>query len=1170
MDKMKKWQKMALYKALWGMIMVLGIVMLTSIPAVSALEFDNVKSFDSTGKYGTITIENIFGLGSKLAEYTLLKNTDNCLEDCYAEGKTILYDDGILFSDIEFEDNLGRTKLLENKIFIEVSKTTEVDVNDYVNECDIKAIEGCSQVLKGTHKENVINNYWVEYDGKSLKAGDYKWRIEGKKGKGENIDWVVTSLGEKLTEWAWWSGSYTSCKNIDFTVATTRSNETVPINFTVGTDWAYFWTLFSGDSTQNYSIYYNSINDFRVIDESCQQGGNEKTYELIDNNTPIDNGGVLFEFVDFGWGEENTKPLKADWTTRTNVNYSSNQHIRGALGLSLLQFGVTEATMIYTRPFDDNGVASWFFQDEGTADGYYFGGWSNATIFLALQTGVHTATSAGNYVYRDEIGYGDTGITRSTAFHSAKAIANSSGGTLLIDGAVARYNPTFTNASSFVWWGSKFQHIDSIIVTTGQDINQYVSLATYTLGAEQTGNTLLATLVSPDDNENFITNLVTFQCNGTDETEILNITLIINDVDNETKSATGETNLTLITTKSIVDGDHNWTCRSSDVSETANAVKRDFSIDTIYPSVSATNLTDILTITLPVNSSWILNASDLHLESCWYNSTEHSTRLVTCNSTIPTTQWTTTGAKSITYCANDTFNYVNCSTSAITITYFNVSSTESKDPAGEGDEITYTLKINASAISSTYSQTNASFTLNAIDYQPTAKSTTNADMIIFTKVLVIPNATGDDDGEVIDWHWNYTIRNSVASLLAGSEVSNTTVYAVNISDSCSGGEYVILNLNLKDEETNELAEMESPNVTNIEIDLTLSSWSDATVEWEYSNTFATNNQSLCVPEGLLNFSSYRIDWVIGYDSNSRVREFHYLDNGTLDKTGIFNSLTNNQTNLYDLATADSTTFLFSYTDIDGLTVPNSIVHTFRKYIGEGIFREVERSKQDSNGETHVHLVEEDVIYYFIISEDGVILYTSDTYNAKCLSSPCSISLTGLATETNWSLYDNEGGRYYISTDKATRTATVTFDIETSGEVNASVYEYDGGVPVLIDSDTLTATSGSVAVTVPVSYGNATYFVAIHKNDVFVKSGWLDLTEGGKAYFGTMGALLGGIIVLAMVLMAVSEGIGILIFAMVALIVIVIMQLVEMSTLSIISIILAGGIIVFKLMSRRNR
>ena len=83
------------------LFLIVGMFM---ISFVSAFEFDNQKSFKKDGlKYGKIEFKNAFGFGSKLADYTLLKNTDQCLINCYTEGTATIYKKDKLFSDLKFK-----------------------------------------------------------------------------------------------------------------------------------------------------------------------------------------------------------------------------------------------------------------------------------------------------------------------------------------------------------------------------------------------------------------------------------------------------------------------------------------------------------------------------------------------------------------------------------------------------------------------------------------------------------------------------------------------------------------------------------------------------------------------------------------------------------------------------------------------------------------------------------------------------------------------------------------------------------------------------------------------------------------------------------------------------------------------------------------------------------
>jgi len=282
-------------------------------------------------------------------------------------------------------------------------------------------------------------------------------------------------------------------------------------------------------------------------------------------------------------------------------------------------------------------------------------------------------------------------------------------------------------------------------------------------------------------------------------------------------------------------------------------------------------------------------------------------------------------------------------------------------------------------------------------------------------------------------------------------------------------------MTLKDEETNVPINV-SAEATNIEIDLTLTSYSGN--KWYYSNQWLNqNNATVCVPSGLLNNSEYVIDFIIGFDSDDHVNEFFYLDNGTLDNTQVINSLTNRSINLMDLLTTDSTSFLFNYFDRDGLVVDNIIVHTFRKYIGEGLFREVERSKQNPEGDTIVHLVEEDVIYYFVISQNSTILFTSSTYTALCQSVPCIIQLEesgGFQDFTNdWDLIDNGG--YSLTAISSTRTVNLTYALTSSSAMNLTVYQLvsDGSYSV-IGSNSSTGTSDELLIYVPLISGNTSF------------------------------------------------------------------------------------------------
>jgi len=104
----KNQQKKTSYKSFSATLLVFTIVLFTlfSCSFASAWDWDNVKECEKGElEYGRYTIYNAFNfplIGSKLAEYTLTDNTDQCLTNCYAEGTAKLYDSDQLFSDLNF------------------------------------------------------------------------------------------------------------------------------------------------------------------------------------------------------------------------------------------------------------------------------------------------------------------------------------------------------------------------------------------------------------------------------------------------------------------------------------------------------------------------------------------------------------------------------------------------------------------------------------------------------------------------------------------------------------------------------------------------------------------------------------------------------------------------------------------------------------------------------------------------------------------------------------------------------------------------------------------------------------------------------------------------------------------------------------------------------------
>ena len=173
--------------------------MVLLIGTVSA--FDVQRFDDKIGDYGKIIIEernwyDPLGWATEKIkiEKEITEHTSKCLINCYTEGTSILYEDMPLFDKFEFENRKGEEVSLDYNIFIKQNVSYEYTLGIYDEENQLKSIE----------KEIRIQEEWVEYNYEVLNIGTYQWRLEGKKDLNEDVDWIGTTSGKKLTNWAWW------------------------------------------------------------------------------------------------------------------------------------------------------------------------------------------------------------------------------------------------------------------------------------------------------------------------------------------------------------------------------------------------------------------------------------------------------------------------------------------------------------------------------------------------------------------------------------------------------------------------------------------------------------------------------------------------------------------------------------------------------------------------------------------------------------------------------------------------------------------------------------------------------------------------------------------------------------------------------------------------------
>lgn len=613
--------------------------------------------------------------------------------------------------------------------------------------------------------------------------------------------------------------------------------------------------------------------------------------------------------------------------------------------------------------------------------------------------------------------------------------------------------------------------------------------------------------------------------------------------------------------RTFPDGSYIWgaSVRATD-NTLSTSTNRTFIIDNTPPTVtfnsppSATNYT---TTVLPFSVLFNATASDPQLQACWFTTSDNATATIYSCNTIGNATFATEGLKTITAFANDSLGSIAQASRNISIFFYSYLHTESVDPVAEGGQSTFTLYLNMTNIPGAQ----ATFRYNNTNFAPSTQVNTQ-NSSIFTYVLNVPVGYGNSSGIVQFYNWTFNITGIASDITTNTQTQ--TVFSPGLSNCLAGGTQ-ILNFTHRDEATKQIVNFSNGN--NLQIDLTLKSLIDDNIVFRYNAT-RTNSPDIvvCVSDGVLNSTSYRLDLTGSYVGTGYVQEFFYIDNGTIQL-----SSSPQRYNWYDLLSVDSTTFLFTFLDENGIEVPGVIVETLRYYIGEGQFLEVERSKEDNNGETHIHLVEEDVIYKFRVTLNNQEIFLSDQYNAKCLSSPCSISLSAQPeTDPFPTVYNNlPEGSYRVVANQDTREVTLFFNLNQTATMNLTVWTNDNNEVEPTVSGTTTASSGQITVVVPLQYGNATYSAVIYMNQDFVASRVVDLTEDANDYFGALGLFLAGLAVLCLALIGASHGEWVVIWTILGMITVSVLFLVDLEWYALLTFIAGAGIFLIKLVSRRR-
>lgn len=343
------------------------------------------------------------------------------------------------------------------------------------------------------------------------------------------------------------------------------------------------------------------------------------------------------------------------------------------------------------------------------------------------------------------------------------------------------------------------------------------------------------------------------------------------------------------------------------------------------------------------------------------------------------------------------------------------------------------------------------------NYSSAQRFLVEGDYIIRKIGLIVPNVEAETN-KSFNWILNLSDSSAIITDKINQTVSNISI------NTCATLTNNIINFTLVDEEAQTLL---TDNIT-IETAFNLFSTDRSILIANYSNNFSSNIVSICLNRELLSNTNYSLDAIVRYEAQDHANEYFNMHNFSLTNLTEFQNIT-----LFDLLSSDSTEFQLTFTGSDFVTVENALVFVMRQYISENVFKTVELPKTDSNGQTLIHLVRNDIVYNIEVTKGGVVLGSFNNIIAFCEDvsiGNCKINLNAFSTGEPIFDYDESLGITFTGPtfDNSTRVMSFNY-LTTDGSTKTVTMEVTRndifGNRTLCNS-TIESSGGSLVCTVP--------------------------------------------------------------------------------------------------------
>lgn len=709
------------------MYLFLGILLLSF---TSAFEFDIDNSVEYSENDTKIIVENALGFGDKIVEAELITPMLNYV--IRGKNRRVLeweaeYFDLSYLGETEWEiKNMKTGKYVSKEFKVQYAVYNDVLVDDYENVCpenrnksDIN--DYCEYKKVGSHVEYKIVD-WIDLDKNNLPVGKTRYALVTNVNAGDHFDGIPTLGGKKISAWAQWTEGLTNGLVSVHAFEGSNLNEALDNNI-----------------NPTYNLSENSGGDITQNSAGCKNGKCIDSNNLVDGERITWDNNIIDTLID-GQNNEFTISL---WFNASSAGCDSGYENKIIFGsgagtdytdnFKLSHLCSTHATLPL-KMYVIGGPTAWDLNQAGTNQ-YSEDTWHHAVLEF----------SSNNVKV-----WVDNTLEINTAWNYASMEWDPN---YFYDGSNndAQERPAnyLSIDEAYVW--------NRTLNST--ELSQLYDSGTGTFYSVDDEPTITLNLPSNDSVYNSSPENIEFNCTGTDDNGMLNLTLVLNDEINTTvfNSSSSQTTLPLNTTLSLGEGYYNWSCYGyDDYDQLGESEVYELLIDSTLPEINLTYPTGLLDYHIVGNNltvNWTV--SDTNLESCWFEYNNTNTT-VTCASN--NYSFIASSDKSLIFYANDSVGNLNSQNTSWDYKVlqeslvYNTSSYE-----------TSTESFVLNMLSDGSQSVSASLVFNGTSYSA-SKLGDNQDMT-FSKTL-----THEDTGNMsFFWSINY-----------GSENINTSTYYQNI------------------------------------------------------------------------------------------------------------------------------------------------------------------------------------------------------------------------------------------------------------------------------------------------------------------------------------------------------------------------------------------------------